>query len=108
MDMVSHDTRSIDVNGKHHYDGDFHITSNKIMKIEIYSKPNCPFCDKALFLAQQVVQESPHTYNKYMLDEDFTREELFEKFPTARTFPQITIDGESIGGYTEFEAFIRG
>ena len=77
------------------------------MKIEIYSKPACPFCDKALFLAQQVVQESSHSYNKYMLNEDFTREELFEKFPTARTFPQITIDGESIGGYTEFEAFIK-
>ena len=77
------------------------------MKIEIYSKPACPFCDKALFLAQQVVQESVHTYNKYMLDEDFTREELFEKFPTARTFPQITIDDESIGGYTEFETYIR-
>ena len=77
------------------------------MKIEIYSKPACPFCDKALFLAQQVVQESVHTYNKYMLNEDFTREELFEKFPTARTFPQLTIDGESIGGYTEFEAYLR-
>tara|TARA_X000001036_G_C20472384_1_gene722146 strand:+ start:505 stop:753 length:249 start_codon:yes stop_codon:yes gene_type:complete len=76
------------------------------MKIEIYSKPACPFCDKAVFLAQQVVQESSHTYNKYMLDEDFTREELFEKFPTARTFPQITIDGESIGGYTDFETYI--
>jgi glutaredoxin len=25
-----------------------------------------------------------------------------EKFPTARTFPQITIDGEAIGGYDEF------
>ena len=106
--MVSHDTRSIDVNGKHHYDGDFHITSNKIMRIDIYGKDNCPFCDKALFLAQQVVQESYHTYSYYKLGNDFTREELFEKFPTARTFPQITIDGESIGGYTEFEAFIRG
>jgi len=78
------------------------------MKIEIYSKPNCPFCDKALFLAQQVVKEPTHTYNKYMLDQDFTREELLEKFPTARTFPQITIDGESIGGFTEFDAFIKG
>ena len=37
-----------------------------------------------------------------MLDEDFTREELFEKFPTARTFPQITAHGEYIGGFTEF------
>lgn len=38
MDMVSHDTRSIDVNGKHHYDGDFHITSNKIMKLDDVEK----------------------------------------------------------------------
>jgi glutaredoxin 3 len=76
------------------------------MKIEIYSKPACPFCDKAVFLAQQVIQESTHTYEKYMLDVDFTREELFEKFPTARTFPQIVVDGKSIGGYTEFESYI--
>ena len=37
---------------------------------------------------------------------DFTREELFEKFPSARTFPQITMDGILIGGYTEFSAKI--
>jgi glutaredoxin 3 len=85
------------------------------MKIEIYSKPACPFCDKALFLAQQVCDKSEqgfHTYDKYMLDVDFTREELFEQFPTARTFPQIRIrETENtwtyIGGYTEFEAFIK-
>jgi glutaredoxin len=34
-----------------------------------------------------------------MLDEDFTREELFEQFPTARTFPQVRINGTAIGGY---------
>ena len=38
-----------------------------------------------------------------MLDEDFTREELFEIFPGARTFPQIKIDGENIGGYQQLE-----
>ena len=42
-----------------------------------------------------------------MLDVDFTREQMFEKFPSARTFPQITINGELIGGYTEFEAKVR-
>ena len=39
-----------------------------------------------------------------MLDVDFTREQMFEKFPSARTFPQITVNGELIGGYTEFAA----
>ncbi len=47
--------------------------------------------------------EKSVTYKKYMLGEDFTREELLEKFPTARTFPQITVDGVSIGGWTEFQ-----
>ena len=42
-----------------------------------------------------------------MLDVDFNREDMLAKFPTARTFPQIKIDGESIGGYTEFERFVR-
>jgi glutaredoxin-related protein len=41
-----------------------------------------------------------------MLDVDYTREDLFTKFPSARTFPQITIDGVLIGGYTEFAAEI--
>ena len=41
-----------------------------------------------------------------MLDEDFTREQLFETFPTARTFPQIIVDGEKIGGFTEFKALV--
>lgn len=73
------------------------------MKIEIYSKPNCPYCDKAVHVAQQLVQEtSENSYTKFMLGEDYTREELFEKFPTARTFPQITVDGEAIGGYDNF------
>ena len=78
------------------------------MHIQIYSKLQCPYCDMADRLATQVTHETPTiTYNKYMLDEDFSREQLFEKFPTARTFPQITIDGESIGGYTEFKDYIH-
>ena len=71
--------------------------------IEIWSKPQCPFCDKAENLCKQKNFE----YKKYMLDQDFTREQMFEKFPSARTFPQITVNGELIGGYTEFEAKVR-
>ena len=73
------------------------------MHIQIYSKPQCPYCDMAVRLAEGLVETPGVTYNKYMLDEDFNRQQLMEKFPTARTFPQITIDGESIGGYTEFK-----
>ena len=71
--------------------------------IEIWAKPQCPFCDKAENLCKQKNLE----YKKYMLDVDFTREQMFKKFPSARTFPQITINGELVGGYTEFEAKVR-
>ena len=58
-----------------------------------------PYCVKAKNLCEQ--QGYEYTYK--MLDEDFTREELFEIFPGARTFPQIKIDGENIGGYQQLE-----
>ena len=72
------------------------------MKVEIYSKPQCPYCDMAKRLAEQKGYDL--TYK--MLDEDFSREQLFEVFPTARTFPQIIVDGEKIGGFTEFKALV--
>ena len=76
------------------------------MIIEIYSKEQCPYCDRAERIAQQFVQESHHKYSKYMLGTDFDREKMLEMFPTAKTFPQIKIDGKSIGGYVEFERMI--
>ena len=79
----------------------------KKMKVIIYGKDNCPYCDMADRLATQVTHETPTiTYNKYMLDEDFNRETLMETFPGARTFPQIIVDGEKIGGFTEFKALV--
>ena len=69
------------------------------MKVEIYSKPQCPYCDMAKNLAEQKGYDL--TYK--MLDEDFDREVLMETFPGARTFPQIIVDGEKIGGYQEFK-----
>ena len=35
-----------------------------------------------------------------------TRDDFFKKFPNARTFPQIIINGEKIGGYHELEKWL--
>ncbi len=75
------------------------------MLIEIFGKDQCPFCDMAVNKAQQMIQETEHKYEYKKLDRDFTREELFEAFPGARTFPQIRVDGEIIGGWTEFKDY---
>ena len=72
------------------------------MKVVIYSKPQCPFCVQAKALAER----EGHDLTYKMLDEDFDRETLMETFPGARTFPQIIVDGEKIGGFTEFKALV--
>ena len=41
--------------------------------------------------------------NRYHLA---TKKDFVEKFPDARTFPQITMDGEYIGGFTELDAHL--
>ena len=71
--------------------------------IEIYGKHNCPFCDKAKFLRERNNLE----YVYKQLDEDFDRDAFFALFPTARTFPQIKVNGDSIGGYTDLEAWYQ-
>jgi glutaredoxin len=35
---------------------------------------------------------------------DITRDEFMEKFPNARTVPQIIFEGEHIGGYDQLKA----
>ena len=64
--------------------------------LEIYGKTQCSFCVKAKNLCEQRGLE----YEYKLLDADFTSEEFFEKFPGARTFPQIIMNGEKIGGFS--------
>ena len=47
-------------------------------------------------------------YEYKELGKDFSREEVFEKFPTARTFPpQILVYGKPVGGYEQFVSYIE-
>ena len=71
--------------------------------IEIYGKHNCSYCDKAKFLCERNNLE----YVYKQLDEDFDRNAFFATFPSARSFPQIKVDGHSIGGYTDLESWYQ-
>ena len=73
------------------------------MMIEIYGKTFCTYCDKAKALCER----EGYDYVYKELDKDFSREEFFNIFPAARTFPQIKIDGNDIGGYTDLESWTR-
>jgi len=72
------------------------------MKVEIYSKPQCPYCD----MAKRLAETEQHDFSVKMLDVDFNRETLMETFPGARTFPQIIVNGEKIGGFQEYAKLV--
>ena len=71
--------------------------------IEIWVKPACPFCDMAKALCEN--RQLKYTYKQ--LGTDFTREQVLESFPGARTFPQIKVHGTNIGGYDKLAPYLE-
>lgn len=69
------------------------------MKAIVWSKNNCPFCDQAKALLKMKGIE----FEERNINKDFTKEQLLEAVPNARTVPQIFLDEELIGGFTELK-----
>ena len=62
----------------------------------IYSKNQCPYCDKAKFALKDEADVTVKNIN----DDPAFFTELMEKNPAARTMPQIYKDDMLVGGYT--------
>lgn len=71
--------------------------------IEIWGKPACPYCEAA----KRLCESRNLTYVYKQLDVDFTRDEVLETFPGARTFPQIIVGGTKIGGYDKLAPYLE-
>lgn len=67
------------------------------MKATIWSKYNCTYCDQA----RSLMESHGITYEERKIGDGWTREDLLEAVPTARSVPQIFLDGQYIGGFTE-------
>lgn len=64
--------------------------------VEIYSKDHCPFCIRAKnLLAKKGINYTEHFYNG---QNDEMLQEMLDRANGMRTFPQIFIDGQHIGG----------
>jgi glutaredoxin len=70
----------------------------------VWSKYNCPYCDQAKALLKQ----RGIKYEERKIGDGYSREELLEAVPTARTVPQIFLDGNLIGGFTELKKHLQG
>lgn len=73
------------------------------MTVIMYSKPNCAYCVRAKsFMEMRNIE-----FVERKVGVDTTREELMEAAPNARTVPQIFVNGELVGGYTEFVSYVE-
>jgi glutaredoxin len=72
------------------------------MKAVVWSKYHCPFCEQAKALLTQKGIE----FEEKKIGDGYTKEELLEAVPTARTVPQIFLDGQLIGGFNELKTHL--
>lgn len=74
------------------------------MKAVVWSKDACPFCDQA----KNMLKLKGIEYEERNISRDWTREQLLEAVPDARTVPQIFLDEQLIGGFTELRKHLKG
>ena len=65
-------------------------------RLEIAVLPGCPWCARALRLLRTL--DLPHTVDTVNDDATFSR---WQTRSSMRTFPQVFIDGELLGGYDD-------
>jgi len=73
-------------------------------KALVWSKNNCPFCVQA----KNLLKLKGIEFEERNINEEWTREQLLESVPTARTLPQIFLDDNYIGGFTELRRHLQG
>lgn len=74
-------------------------------KVTIYGRTSCGFCTGARRLCE--VRNLPHEWVD-MVEQGLSKEDLARLTGSpVRTVPQIFVDGEHIGGFDEFSAYVE-
>ncbi|MAE33268.1 MAG: ribonucleoside-diphosphate reductase [Actinobacteria bacterium] len=73
------------------------------MKVEIYTKDFCIWCDRA----KGLLNAHSIDFNEIDLSENDKRAKFYENVGNnVKTVPQIFIDGQRIGGYQDLRAWL--
>ena len=76
--------------------------TKEIKHVVVWSRDLCPYCVKA----KNLLDIKGIEYEERNISAGiWTREQLLEACPAARTVPQIVIDGVLIGGYDQLELY---
>ena len=74
------------------------------MKVLIYTKDNCIWCDRAKIL----LDLKKISYNEIDLSDDSERLKFYEKIgDNVKTVPQVFIDDKRIGGFQDLKVFLH-
>ena len=73
------------------------------MKAILWSKYHCNNCD----MAKTLLNSSGIDFEERKIGDGWTKEELLEILPTARSVPQIFVNDEYIGGYKELANYLK-
>ena len=75
------------------------------MKVLIYTRNNCIWCDRA----KNLLKINNLDYEEIDLSDDVLRENFYKKFNNSiKTMPQIFIDNNRIGGYEALVDYFDG
>ena len=67
------------------------------MKAIVWSKNDCAFCVQA----KKLLESKGIEYEERNINNGWDREDLLAVVPNARTLPQIFLEDELVGGFTE-------
>ena len=74
------------------------------MKAIVWSKDACPFCVQAKALLESKGIE----FEERNVSKEWSKEQLLEAVPNARTLPQIFLNDKLVGGFPELRKHLQG
>jgi len=69
------------------------------MKAIVWSKEQCPYCE----MAKQLLTSKGIEFEEKKIGSGYTKEDLLNAVPTARSVPQVFLDDQLIGGFPELK-----
>lgn len=73
------------------------------MQVVVWSKFDCAHCDQA----KTLLDSKGILFQEHKLGDGYTKEELLEQIPTARSLPQIVINGQLVGGIAKLREYFE-
>ena len=73
------------------------------MNFTVYSKSGCGHCQKGI----SVLQLAELNFVEYKLDEDFDKHQFYDQFGEGSTFPQVTVDAQTIGSASDTVKYLK-